>query len=113
MNSAITAEFLAGLAGLILSLAFRYIPKLKDWYAAQPAQTKALVMAASLAVAAVAIYGASCTGLYPLGLVCGWGGVAELFRLFIAALVANQGTFGIVKNWPNGARPSLIASSAP
>lgn len=95
----VSVQVLAGLAGLILSLSFQYVPRLSDWYGKQDAQTKSLVMLASLIVASVLIYGGSCTGLYPLGIACGWGGVAELIRVFLAALVANQGTFGIVKNW--------------
>ena len=44
-------SLLASIAGVVLSLAFSYIPGLSTWYGGQSAQAKSLVMLGCLVVA--------------------------------------------------------------
>lgn len=88
---------LAGVAGLVLSLAFAYVPRLSDWYDGKDSQTKALIMAALLLVVAAASYGLSCTGDFAF-FECTRVGAWVAVQVFIAALVANQGTYLLMRN---------------
>lgn len=87
-----SVQELGAIAGIILSLAVAYLPKVKDWYDAKDTQGKAQVMGALLVVSAVGVFALSCAKLY--GLVpCTVDGAKELVGVLIAALVANQSTF--------------------
>lgn len=92
-----TEQQLASVAGLALSLAFAYVPGLSDWYEGKNSQTKALIMAGLLLVVAAASYGLSCTGNYAL-FECTEAGAWTAVEVFIAALVANQGTYLLMRN---------------
>ena len=85
-------------AGALLSLAFSYIPKLKDWFDAKDSTTKRLIMAGALLVVSLGIFGAACgqilNGL-PITAVCDKNGAVAILQNFIIALVANQATFTI------------------
>jgi hypothetical protein len=92
----VTADILAGFAGILLSLAFSYIPKVSDWYATLTSQYKSLIMLAALAVAALAAFGLSCAGLGDIAgvtLTCDQPGVYVAIRAFVAAAIANQTTY--------------------
>ncbi len=85
---------LSSIAGVILSLAFSYIPGLRPWYEAQSSETKRLIMAALLLVVAAGTYVLSCTGTGIIdSIACDNNGIMELVNAFIAALVANQATY--------------------
>lgn len=87
---------LSSIAGVILSLAFSYIPGLRPWYDGQTSETKRLVMAGLLLVVAVAAYGLSCldSGVIS-GVSCDNQGISGLVTAFISAMVANQATYMI------------------
>lgn len=90
------AEQLAGIAGIILSLAFSYIPKLAEWYAGKDKQTKQSIMGALLIVVAVAAFGLSCSGLSAdlgVAVTCDKTGAIALLNVLIVALVANQSVY--------------------
>lgn len=88
------------IAGIVLSLAFKYIPGLAPWYDAQSAQTKSLVMLASLVGAVVVIMVAGCANLAFPG-VCegtGWRDVLQGFVLaLVATTTANQATYLVTR----------------
>ena len=87
-------SLLASIAGILLSLAFAYVPGLSDWYANQTAQIKSLVMLLALIGAAFGSYAASCWQLFDIpGLTCTEGGARVLVSAFIMALAANQSTY--------------------
>jgi len=96
----VDSVFLAGFAGLLLSLVFEYVPGASDWYEKYTAVQKRGIMVLVLLVASVLIFGASCTGLYNLNLDCGVGGIMELLRVFLACLVANASGHSLLKK-PN------------
>ena len=87
-----TPETLAALAGLLISLAYSYIPGLSDWYSAQSGQYKRLLMLASLAVAALVVFGAACLGIDGT-VTCDRSGGILLLRVLMFAVVANQSAF--------------------
>lgn len=87
-----SSEQLAALAGVILSLAFSYVPGLSDKFAALESTTKRLVMAGLLLLVAVAALGLSCANVVQT-VECSQAGVLKLIDTFIAALVANQAAY--------------------
>lgn len=87
-----SVEQLGAVAGVILSLLFSYVPGLSDKFAALPATTKRLIMAALLLVVAIGALALSC-GQVVVTIECSKAGVIDLINTFIAALVANQTTW--------------------
>ena len=92
-----TAETLAGLAGIILSLLFSYIPGLNTKYAALSSEYKKLIMLGILALLAAAIYGLACWGvlteLTGWTLTCDKSGLIQLARIFGVAAALNVTAF--------------------
>ena len=87
-----TAEFLASIAGIVISLLFSYIPGLSTWYATLTSQYRSLLMAGVLLLCAAAVFGLSCAKMLDY-VTCDQAGVIALVKIFIAALIANQATF--------------------
>ena len=80
---------LSATAGLVLSLAFSYIPGLSGAYAKLSETTKMLIMAVLLACVALGSVLWTCRSASVIGgcVSESWGGY---FQAFISALVANQ-----------------------
>jgi len=84
-----TVELISAIAGIVLSLAFEFVPGFDKWYDALGPQVKRLFMVATLVVVVGGAFGLSCAGLvalFPCTVAGGWIAV----QAFIAALVANQ-----------------------
>lgn len=90
------AEQLAAIAGLVLSLAFSYIPGLVDLYDPLDSIKKRLIMGALLVIVAVAVFGLSCAGVLST-VVCDRQGAIGLVMVLINALVANQAVYKLTK----------------
>ena len=88
-----SAEQLAALAGLILSLLFSYVPGLSDWYEPLEQTKKRLIMLGLLVVVAAGVYGLSCGPTNLQFVTCDKAGVMALISAFITAMVANQATY--------------------
>ncbi len=91
-----TSEILAGIAGVLLSLAFSYIPGLSKWYGELTEEYKRLVMLGLLAVVAVAAFGLACAGLgadFGVTVTCDQAGAIGLIKAFAVAAIANQAAF--------------------
>lgn len=92
-----TPEILATIAGILLSLAFSYVPKLNTWYAAQLDEYKKLIMLGLIVLVAAGAYGLSCAGLlgplYGVEIACDQAGVLQLVMAVVAAAIANQTTY--------------------
>ncbi len=86
-----SAEQLSAVAGVVLSLAFSYIPGLQGVFDPLTPTEKRLVMASLLIIVAIAAFLAGCRGL--LAITCDQPGVLGLVTSLVAALVANQATF--------------------
>jgi hypothetical protein len=94
-----TADYLSGTLAVILSLAFSYIPKLNTWFAALEPEIKRLIMLGLLALIAGVSYGLACWGvladLTGIELTCDKTGLFELLRVFVMAIIANQGIYSL------------------
>jgi hypothetical protein len=82
------AEKLAAIAGLVLSLAFAYVPGLKDWFEGLPKpQWKAAFMAVLTIVAAGVIFGLGCAKWFNVPVTCDQTGIEQLVNAVVAALI--------------------------
>jgi hypothetical protein len=91
-----TAELLASILAMAMSLVFAYVPGLGSWYSQLTGERKAVIMAIGLIIIAGAAFGVACAGLgdlIGLKLTCDGPGAVGLVRVLIAALVSNQATF--------------------
>lgn len=91
----VTPEQLGAFAGILLSLIFAYVPGAKTWYNAKTGEQRALIMLGLLLLVTLGIFGLSCVAptYLPFAVACTQAGAWELLFVFVAALVANQGTF--------------------
>ena len=90
-----TAEKLSTIASIVLSLAFSYLPGLKDAYDRLDGVVKRLVMLLMLALTTGAIFAISCAPVVSdyIPVECTPGGAIALLQAFILAVIANQSTF--------------------
>lgn len=89
----IDQTLLAGLAGVLLSLLFSYVPGAEGWFSDRKPVEKRLVMLGLLVLSALLLMAASCTNLYDVGIACNQQGITDLIRLFLVAFVSNQSTY--------------------
>lgn len=87
-----TSESLSAISGVLLSLAFSYVPGLSDWFDAKTPTVKRLIMAVLLLAVAGAALGLSCANIIE-NVSCTQAGLVALVNSFIAALVANQAAY--------------------
>lgn len=85
-----TPDYLASVAGVVLSLVFAYVPGIKDWFDLQVPQRKAQVMGLALILVAGGAFGLACI---PTAITCDVPGLVEVVKVLIAALVANQAAY--------------------
>lgn len=93
-----TATLLSGVAGVILSLLFSYVPGLNTKFAAQSEEQKKLWMLGLLVLVALATFGLSCTkygAMIGIPFQCTDAGAIEIIKILAAAVIANQATFSI------------------
>ena len=93
-----SAESLALISGVVLSLLFSYIPGLNVKYAELGSEVKRLIMAGLLLVVAGSAYSLSCAGWgasFGVEITCDLAGSLGLVRVFVWALIANQGAYSI------------------
>jgi multisubunit Na+/H+ antiporter MnhG subunit len=88
---------LGAISGVVLSLAFAYLPGLNEWYAKLSKQYKQTVMGVLLIVVAVSVFALQCSGVKDFGLICSQAGAIQFFEVLIAALVANQSIYPLIK----------------
>jgi O-antigen/teichoic acid export membrane protein len=105
-----TPEQLAAIAGVVLSLAFSYVPGLSQWYDTLDGDHKRLIMLGSLFVVAAGALGLSCASLLAV-FACTWAGAWQALLLFLSAAIANQMTF-LVSPGISARREALKADAA-
>jgi hypothetical protein len=91
-----TPELLASIAAMLLSLAASYLPGFSTWYSALDTLFKRLLMLILLAAVSAAAYALACAGYASslhISLSCDAPGALDLFKTFLAALLANQATY--------------------
>jgi hypothetical protein len=94
-----TATVLASIAGVVLSLAFNYIPGLNTKFAALSTEIKRLIMLGILVLVAAGAYGLSCAGWWPT-VTCDEAGIKTLLEALFFAAVANQTTYQLTPQLP-------------
>ena len=87
-----SSELLAGIAGVVLSLLFEYLPGLHDWYNALVDAKQKLIMLGALLLSAAGVFALACVGRYDL-VTCDVAGVWLLVEYFVLAVIANQATY--------------------
>lgn len=95
-----SAEFLSGVAGIVLSLMISYIPPIARAYAQLTGDYKRLVMAVLLIVVALAATWMSCTGLgreIGVDITCDTNGFFAVMTSLITALTANQAVYALTR----------------
>lgn len=93
-----TTDTLILIAGAFLSLLFSYFPGLNTWFAAKSPDIKRLIMVGVLFVVSGAIFGLSCAGYgSEIGVTvdCNKAGLIGLLKIFILAIIANQGAYAV------------------
>ena len=88
------ANLLASVSGVVLSLAFSYIPGLKGWFDGIKPDYKRLVMLGALLLTAAGTYGLACIGRFS-GISCDMDGIWQLIEAFVFAAVANQSAYAL------------------
>ena len=89
-----TAEQIASLAGVLLSLLFAYVPGVEAWYGGLDGTVKRIVMGVLLIVAAAGSLGWSCYQTDPATIgACVAANWQTYLAALVAALVANQATY--------------------
>jgi len=93
-----TSEQISLTAGVLLSLAFSYVPGLADGFGRLSPETKRLVMLGLLALVSAGAFGIACAGWgaeWGLTLTCDQAGAWGLLKAFLLAVIANQATYQI------------------
>jgi len=93
-----SAEILAGAAGVILSLLFSYIPGLNANFARLPAELKRGVMLLLVTLTGLAAFGLACSGLAAeLGytLACTRADAVHIGLAIVCAAIGNQAAYGL------------------
>ncbi len=88
------AAILLTTTGAVLSLAFRFIPKLKAWYDTQ--EDKGPIMFAAVFVTTLAYYGLSCTPLAAelnISVSCTSDSIGVITKALAFIVLGNQGTY--------------------
>ena len=88
------AELLASVSGIVLSLAFSYIPGLNSKFGALEGDKKRLVMLGVLFLTALGFLGLSCIGRYS-GVTCDVDGAWNVLKVFIYAAIGNQAAYAL------------------
>lgn len=94
-----SSELLVGIAGVVVSFLFEYIPGLHDWYNGLKDNYQRLVMFGVLVLVAGAIFGLNCAqwfGDIMPKVECTSAGLEKLVVLVLTAVVANQSAFALL-----------------
>lgn len=95
MNVTFSAEFLASVVGVIISLVFSYFPKLKEAFAVLSSEAKSGIMLGLLAIVTASITALDYFNVIDAGIVFDGQWVVRVVWVFISAVIANQATYKI------------------
>jgi Kef-type K+ transport system membrane component KefB len=93
-----TADLLASIVAILLSLAASYVPGFSPWFAKLDGIQKRLLMLGLLAAAAGGSFALACAGLAAdmgFSLTCDQPGAIGLMRIFVIAVISNQAACAI------------------
>lgn len=89
MDVELTAEWLGGAAGVVISLVLAYVPGVKAEFEKLSGVKKRAVLGIALLLVSVAVYSLGCAGIVG-NVACNQAGAVGVVRAFWAALVASQ-----------------------
>lgn len=95
MDVVFSAEFLASVVGVIISLVFSYFPKLKEAFAVISSEAKSGIMLGLLAIVTASITALDYFNVIDAGIAFDGQWVAHIVWVFISAVIANQATYKI------------------
>lgn len=87
------ANLLAGIAGVVLSLVFAYVPGIEGWFNGLSGTVKRLINLGALVLVAAAVFGLGCAKWFNVPVTCDQAGIEGLVKAFVAAAIANQGAY--------------------
>lgn len=87
---------IGAVAGVILSLLFKYVPGLDKWYGEQDPNKKELIMLGIMVLAVGGAFGLSCVGWLDIYACTELGAKDAVFAL-VGAVVGNQGAYSLLK----------------
>lgn len=88
-------DIIIGGLGMVISLAFAYIPKLNDWFYSLDKQYRGLFMVGVAVLVSLGVFGLSCAALF-IYVPCTNEGAVELLRTFLILLGTNQLTYVVI-----------------
>lgn len=89
-NVTLTLSMISAAAGIIVSLAFTYIPKLNTWFGAQSEVYKQGFMALAGLIFSFVVFGLGCGKLITLNIPCTTIGATNVLWMWGAWVVGNQ-----------------------
>ena len=96
-----TPEFLAGAAGIVLSLVLAYVPGIAPWFNNLDSQKKQLVNLGLIFLVSAVVFGPGCAGWAEgLGLPavdCTVSGFQKFLQVFVLAAFGNVGAYASTK----------------
>jgi hypothetical protein len=87
------STWLAGIAGVVLSLVFAYVPGIEGRFNVLDGTKKRLINLGALALVALAAFGLGCAGWFNVPVTCDQAGIEGLAMAFTAAAIGNQGAY--------------------
>ena len=88
-------------AGVVLSLLFKYVPGLSDWYEKKESQSKELFMLGIMAGVVAVAFGLSCVAWLDT-YVCTVMGARDAVFMFVAAVVGNVAAYQALSHQKRG-----------
>ena len=104
-----TADMLSGFGGLLLSLAFNYIPGLRTKYAGLTDVQKSGIMALALVLVVALLAASSCAKLWAM-VSCDKVGFMQLASMLGTALVVNQASYKLSPQTADVKAAKLLAA---
>lgn len=99
MDTQELSVLLLGIVGAAIQLAFKFLPKLSDWYEAQ--ENKGLIMLATVTVISLIYFGLGCTslaGMLKIMTTCDVEGFYKLFQAWYILASAQSLTYLYTRN---------------
>jgi hypothetical protein len=91
MENILSADSIVSTTAAVIALVFAYFPVLRVKFAGLSSEAKSGTMIGLMLLVSVAVWGMGCAGWFQSGIDCSQAGLMELGKLFLLALVTNQG----------------------
>lgn len=97
----VTPELLSAIAGVLIALAFSYIPGLNTKWASLPAELQRLIMAGLMLIVSAVIFLLGCLNFVSIpDFVCTARSAVQFIWTFLLAVMANQSSYKLMPQTP-------------